>query len=297
MGLFLFSFPRALVAQGTPTLDELELAYQAAIDAHQSALSAWEVQNRRLNRLVEEANSAQASGDEDRINEAYAAAQRAALEQNRWDREVGRTAEVLREAREPYREALGRRLDELIEELRATQGPEERADLLVLVRATNNRYEALLRESAQEPDVDFQGLSEWTIQRTDTPEEIRQKADVLDSRADRFEVQLALTEERLQRFREQQRRARNIADFVADARRYDDTRPPAGPPETRATDPGDPGQILPPGADTLGIQDRPLTLEEQIQGLQALRHRLADYIERMRDRAEIFRRRAGGEWA
>jgi len=143
--------------------------------------------------------------------------------------------------------------------------------------------------------MELQVLQEITIQTSDTPQDILGKAGFLDHRADQYESELAQTEQRLDQLRNQQRRDRLVQDMVADAQRYDDTRAPVGPPGSRTTDPLRPGQVLP---DTLGVGELPLTLEERIEGLQLLRERLADYIVQVRDRAELFRRRArGGEWA
>jgi hypothetical protein len=282
-----------------PTLDELALAYQAASEAYQSVLTAREAQYRRLQRALAEADSARVSGDEERENEAFTAVMRESEEMDRWDREVAAAAESLQEARDPYLNALSVRVEELLAELGITQDSQERADLLAILRATNDRYEALLQESFEEPELELQVASEWNIRRTDTPEDIRRKADALDRRADQFELQRALTEERLQRLVEDQRRSRTIANFLADLQRFDDTRTPVVRPGSLTSDPSNPDQALPPGADTLGLEERPLTLDEQIASLQALQERLADYIQRYRDRAELFRRRAGGggQWA
>jgi hypothetical protein len=275
-------------------LNELELAYLSASDAHQIALRAWEGQDRRLNRILADLDSARASGDQDRVNRAYAAIQTQAGELSRMDREVARTAEALAEAREPYLAALSDRVEELISELGETRDPAERRDLAAVLEATNNRYEVILQESLVEPEIELQVLQEITIQTSDTPAEIRSKAGFLDYRADQYEAERVLTEQRLEQLRAQQRRARAVRDFITDALRYDDTRPPVVPSGSSATNPPDPGQVLP---DTLGVEERPLSLEERIAGLQLLSDRLADYIVRVRDRADLFRRMAGGEWA
>ena len=291
--------PHEVRAQVEPTLNELARWYQAASEAYQAQLTGREAQYRSLQRALAEADSARVSGDEERENEAFAAVMRESAEMDRLDREVEEAAEALQDTREPYLAALSERLDELVAELRANQDPQEQTDLRAILRATNDRYEVLLQESFEEPELELQVASEWTIRTTDTPNDIRTKARALDRRADQFELQRALTEERLQRLVEDQRRSRTIADFLADFQRFDDTRTPVVRPGARNTDPSNPDQALPPGADTLGLEERPLTLDEQIASLQALRDRLADYIQRYRDRAELFRRRAGGggEWA
>jgi len=138
-------------------------------------------------------------------------------------------------------------------------------------------------------------LPEIIMDPRDTPEILNRKAESLEFRARQYEAQAAAVGLRLEELRQDQRRARQVRDFVAGVERYDDTRLPVVSPGTRTATPPDPGQ-LPPGADSLGVETRPLTLEERIENLGLLQQELELRLQQIRIKAELFRRRArGGE--
>jgi hypothetical protein len=297
--VLLLLIPGGLAAQGTPTLEELELAYLSAKNGHDAAVRAWESLNLRFERILAQADSAQTAGELDRYRQILAGTQPLSSELRRLEREIGATATTLTEAREPYLRALDSRVDELLAEVEVTEDPVERESLAANLDVTYRRYQIILRESLEdEPQIELQVLQDITVETGDSPQELRQKANFLDFRADQYQLQQQRIDELLGELTQQQRRSITVNDFIAGIQRHGDTRTPVVPPGVRTVDPPTPGQALPPGSDTLGLTDRPLSLGEQIANLQALRDRLADYIEQVRDRANLLRRRAGGgEWA
>jgi len=115
----------------------------------------------------------------------------------------------------------------------------------------------------------------------------------LEYRADQHEARLEDVDDRLEVFRQDLQRNRRVSDFLSGLDRFGDTRLPVGSPGTQTNPPPDPEQ-LPPGADSLSVEVRPLTLDERIRSLEALRTELEERIEVIRDKAARFRARAGG---
>ena len=293
----LLLLPRQAHPQGVPTLQDLELAYHSARNVHELAVQAWVLQDRRMGQALAEVESANAGGDEDRINRAYARFRREAVQLQSWELDVDRRAEELAAARESYLAALREERRELAAQRDRAVDPQELAELEVLLGATNNKVQDLILGSPMEQENDLPVLSEITISRLDSPEDIRGKAGLLDHRANQYEAQLVEMTRILEELREDQRWDRAARDALADRERFGATRPPVVPPPAGGVNPPDRSQLLPPGTDTTGVAARPLTLDERIAVLEASIVELADYVQQVRDRAAFFRSRAGGEWA
>ena len=88
------------------------------------------------------------------------------------------------------------------------------------------------------PETTLEPMQDITISPSDTPRDILRKAATLDFRADQHEARLAEVERRLRTLQEDQRRARNVSDFLAGVERYDDTSlPVVSPPATTFSPP------------------------------------------------------------
>ena len=119
---------------------------------------------------------------------------------------------------------------------------------------------------------------------TDGPDDILNKADLLERRATRLTADISDIDDRLEELRKRQRlqRARNTA--LAGVRLFDDSRVPVGPP-------GQAGAQTPPG----GVGAPAQTIEEQIRGLEQFREPLVALRDQILDRADQFRVLAGAE--
>jgi hypothetical protein len=100
-------------------------------------------------------------------------------------------------------------------------------------------------------------------------------------------------DQRLEELGQDLRRSRFVSDFLSGVERYGDTQLPVGRPGSQITPPTDPEQ-RPPGADSLAVETRPMTLEERIERLEELRTELEERIRLIRAKAERFRALAGG---
>lgn len=284
--------PLPALGQDLPNLPALENEYLAAQREYQAAFLSLEAMESRYNQALEEWSEARASGDQDRTDQIFTTVQQMGLEVGAQERRVQDKAAELEAARDRLLEALGSRLEELIQRRDSAVDPEEQRQLAVILADATNR---LLELRAEEPpETTLEPMQEVTISPGDTPRDILRKAESLDFRADRHESRLAEVELRMRKLLEDLRRARTVSDFVAGLERYDDTRLPVVSPGSRGVDP-EPGE-LPPGSDTLGVAERPLTLEERIQRLEILREDLARRIVEIRAKAQRFRDHVrGGE--
>lgn len=280
-----------LRGQEPPNIQALEAEYLAARAEYEAAFLALEALESRYNQALDDFDQARTSGDDDRANRAFTAVQQLGAERRAQDRRVEEKAQGLRDARGRLLEALGASLESLILEVDAATDPEERRQLALILADRNNRYLELRGE--EDPETTLEPMPDLVISPSDSPRDILRKAGTLDFRAEQYEARLTEVERRLEELRRDQRRARAVQDFVAGLERYDDTRLPVVPPATRTVDPSDPGQV-PPGADTLGVESTTLTLEERIENLELLQREMEERLQQIRDKADRFRRLAGG---
>jgi hypothetical protein len=276
-------------AQETSNITVLEPDYRRAQGEHLAAYNALVALEGRLNQANEDFARARAAGDEAGAEEALSRVLQLSGEQREATLRLKEKAGELTEARTRLIRAYRLRVDELITQVASTQDPGARQELRAILQDANNRRLELLAE--EEPETALEPLTDLTISPTDTPRDIRRMADLLDYRAQQNEAWLEGIDQKLEELRQDLRRSRRVSDFLSDMERFGDTRLPVGPPGT-TTPPPDPDQ-LPLGADSLGVEPRPMTLEERIRSLEILRLELEERIQLIRNRAARFREIAG----
>lgn len=295
LGTVLFLFPTLpLWAQETSNILVLEPEYRRAQGEHLAAYNALVALEGRLNQAYEDLARARDAGDEAGAEEALSAVLRLSGEQREATLRLNEKAEELTEARSRLIRAYRQKVDELMAQVDSTQDRGAREGLRAIVIDNNNRRLELLAE--EDPETVLEPMQDLTISATDTPRDILRMAGTLDFRAEQHEAWLEGIDQRLEELRQDLRRSRRVSDFLSDMERFGDTRLPVGPPGTQTTPPPDPDQ-LPPGADSLGVEPRPMTLEERIRRLEILRGQLEERIQLIREKAARFRVLAGGEGA
>lgn len=272
----------ALDGQAAAAVIQLRLEYREAMSTLEAAVAAFEVVESRFNQAIDELTAAKDSGDEDRLDRAYAAAQAAAPPIRVREARVREKNEETEEARSRLGDALEVELDRLY----AGEGTvpiEVLADLRVTIVDMENELDEM-RGSFVGFDVQPAILVQLRIDPTDGPTDIRNKADLLERRAARYTRDISEIDGRLEQLLKRQRlqRARNTA--LAGVNLFDDSGVPVGPP-------GQAGSQTPPGGG-VGSTD---TTEEQIRGLEQVRERLVEVRDQIVERAGQFRVQAGGE--
>jgi hypothetical protein len=281
-------------AQEELTLPELEGLYESAKDEYDAAFQALEVQSSRFDRASQDLNDAIAAEDDDAKNQAYAETLRIAGLRRQALRRVEVKADELREARDRLLDATAQSLQELLAQAETASDSVEQQELRDLVRDTGNRITEL--RNLEDPPVTLEPVPNIHQEPTDRPEELRNKASILEFTANQYEETYAYYGRRLEGLRRDQSLLRTSGDFLAGINRFGDPTLPTGPPGARTVPP--PGQVQPPpGADSLGIEGGFLTLEQRIQSLETLQEEITQHIETIRVRAATLRRAAGGEWA
>ncbi len=270
----------ALDGQGSAAVVQLRLEYREALSTLEAAVAAFEVVESRFNQAIDELTAAKDSGDEDQLDQAYAAAQAAAPPIRVAEARVREKNEETEEARSRLGDALEVELDRLY----AGEGTvpiEVLADLRVTIVDMENELDEM-RGSFVGFDVQPAILVQLRIDPTDGPTDIRNKADLLERRAARYTRDISEIDGRLEQLLKRQRlqRARNTA--LAGVRLFDDSRVPVGP----AT-----GSQTPPGSVVAAAE----TVEEQIRGLEQVRERFVEVRDQIVERAGQFRVQAGGE--
>jgi len=286
--------PPALQGQDELTLPELEGLYRGALADYEGAFEVLEVLESQFDRASQDLTDALAEGNEEARNSAYAETRRLGPLRRQAIRRVEEKAAEVREARRQLQNATADYLEELVLALEEPSGnPEERQALLAIMTDTRNRLYEL--RDLEDPPVTLEPEPDIGKEPTDSPSDLRAKANILEIRAGGYEDQLAFNQTQLEAMRREQRLLRRSADFVADATRFDDPVVPVGPPTSRTVPP--PGEVQPSGADSTQAGETPLTLEQRIQALELLQEEIAQRIQEIRIKAAGLRRDAGGEWA
>ncbi len=291
VALVLAAFPAPGSAQERLTLTELESLYLSARDELRAAVQSWEVLISRWKRASEEFDQAP-PGNRERRNAAFAQTQILAAEIRSQERRVNELEGALRAVRRRYIDGLEVRLDSLLGERNRARSPQDSVSLGTLITDVNNRYQAAVAED-KDPAVSIERATTVVRDPRDGPEDLRRKADQEEYRAEQLVSQLQEIDLRLGELRDAQRRDRTARDFLTGLDLFGDTRPPVVSAGGRPGPGRDPGQTA-PGADTTGVEGRPLTLEERIQKLELQRGVVAEFVQRTQANAQQFRRWAGG---
>lgn len=283
--------PPPAEAQEPQNRQVLDADYRRALAAYEEAFTALEAMEGRFGAAMAAFDTAQASNDEAGSERAYALMRQLSGELELQRPRVAEKAEELRVAQALLFEATRSWVDDLLDQVDSAQDETERAALRAILEDANNRRLELL--SLEEPETTLEPMGDLTIDPTDSRQSILRMARVLDFRAARHEARLEGVEARLEGFRQDLQRDRRVSDMLSDLGRFDDTRLPVGSPGAQNNPPPDPEQLS-PGADTLAVEARPLTLEERIERLEILRAELEERIQVIREKAARFRALAGG---
>jgi len=270
---------------------ERDLEYRSTRSAHDAALDARAAADRRFTRALQEIEEAKRENEEDRVDAAYARAQQQALELQRLEQRVRETAARLEETRSALVDALDRRLGELAERISEDPDPGRREELVSLYRDLSNRIREVEGEVQLQEDVQLVAAPEISFDPRDTPLDLRWKAELLERRAEQYEVRLAEIGRLVEDLERRARRNRNLQDMLAGIERFDDDRLPVTAEPDRASASAGGGEES-ASTDEEGEGAGTRTLDERIENLKLLRERIEFYREQVLRRARLFRERA-----
>ena len=291
--------PPAARGQDRPSLQEIELEYQAALRTFEAAVAAREAANSRFNRAANVFSEAKASGNTERTNAAFSDFLRASEELQRLDSRVEETRERMRAAGESLLLALDRRREELLAQTDSLEPSRraERRELAFLLLDLTNRVREVESAVTEADDSSLPGLPEVPVDERDGPEELRIKAQFLETRAEQYDSLLTDIDRRIEGLQSRQRTDRRVREFVAGLERFDDLRLPVVAQGRRGDPPAGGGEEPSPEvADSTGLAPREVTLEDRIESLLNLKDRLETYRNAALSRAGVLREllRSGG---
>ncbi len=292
--LLVFGAGGAASAQEELTLLELKAEYRVAQGDYDVAFQRFEILSGQIDAAQRDFSSATAAGDEAAQREAYERTFLIASETRQAQSRVENEVAQLREIRERLLNATAAQLEELLAVADTATDPLDLVELSVFVADTQNQITEL--RDVEDPPVTLEPEPDINIELKDSPEQLRQKASLLEFTATQYNDQFAYNERQLEGLRRDQILLRRSGDFLADFTRFDDPAVPVGAVNREVTPPGQ--DQPPPIADSLGVQGAPLTLEQKIEALEALQEEITGRIQNVLTRARLLRRRAGGgEWA
>lgn len=253
-------------AQQTDLVNDRDLAYRAARSAHQSAVDAWAVVEKRWTDAVEEHLQARRAGDDPRSNAALVRSLDLAQELDRLERRVKDQRAAMSTARGALMAALGARIGSLNAQLSGARTPGERARVTTLLRDAENQRSELESEGQFQPVSVVTYYPSIQFDTRDTPQTLAAKAQLLRSKAEQADSTMAQIDREIERIDRDLRRNRNAQSLVSGVERYGDIQVPVGAPNRRAT----PGDVR-ARPDSAGVARPEATPQQRIQELRLFR--------------------------
>ncbi len=278
----------AVPATAQVTLAEAEEAYTAQLAWYQEVLRQRAAVLETHERLVEQLEAALRERDQEVASNLQGRVHDQGLQLLRWETVAERESELLRNAAQNLLGALSRRQDELSEQIERSILPITTARLRAELQAVDQRYGQVSRESGAQLVPQLIPVPEIRIDLRDSPADMRDKADFMESRAVLYDT-IVVSIEREIASRERRLRATRGADgLLSDLSRFDDDLLTGGGLPRLGAGAGGRAETETP----LVLAD--LTLPEQIAALRLLREQAEEFRNLARERAEAFRTRADG---
>ncbi|MEJ2203095.1 MAG: hypothetical protein P8170_03200 [Gemmatimonadota bacterium] len=260
------------------------LEFQQAELEYEAARAALSVVDRQFSAALNTVREAHRTGDDQALESAYAQAQARSGPLAAQERRVDEARQRLAEARQAFVEVLNLSLQQLAvamseapTELRLTEIDAIYRDR----RAELSRLEDGGEEHAFRIDVAI--LPDINFDPRDGPEELETKAQLVEAYAALVDTVISDIDRRVELLNEQARSDRQREDLLRAVGRFDDTNLPVG------VTTGPPGSDA--AADSTGVGNRPLTLEERIEELMSYRAQLVGYRDQVLIKARTFRSR------
>ncbi len=275
------------VAQGQSLEEQViqrRLELQQAELEYQAARAAFTVVDRQFSTALNAVREARRSGDDEALELAHAQAQARSGPLSAQERRVEEVRQRFAHARRALIDVLTQHLQQLVIEMGAAPTDLRRREIDAIYRdrlAELSRLESDEEQSTFRIDVAL--LPDIGFDPRDGPEELETKAELVEAYAAVVDTVIQEVDRRVGTLDERLRNERQRGDLLAAVGRFDDTNLPVGvatgPPQADAA------------ADSTGVGNRPLTLEEQIEELTSYRAQLVAYREQILIKARTFRLR------
>ena len=274
---------------GAQSLDEeviqRRLEFQQAEAEHVAARSAFSVVERQFSTALDAVREARRTGSDEVLEQALAQAQARSGPFSASESRVQEARARLDEARQRLIDAIGLRLQQLVVQMEGTLSPQQRADMNVLYRDHESELARLESESEDTFRFELALMADVTFDPRDGPDDLETKAQLVDRQAAQADTVVQDIDQQIETLSERLRVQQQRGDLLAAVGRFDDTNLPVG--VTGGPPPAD------LAADSTGVGNRPMTLEERIEALTDWRAQMASYRDQLIIKAEIFRRRIG----
>jgi len=289
-GVGVGAVPHAARAQSTQEIvAQRELAYRAARDAYDAAVSAYDVLSGQFNSALRAVDRARRAQDEQAIQDAMASAYERGVPLRAQDMRVHDAAKVLAAARDSLIQAITARLQELVAEMEVAPA-RQRAGLDALFRDLSRRLESLEAEAAQVVSFEPVVLPEINFDPRDGEVDLRAKAELLERIAAVADTVIQDYDRQIHALTNRLRLDQQRRDFLAGTRRFGDTQVPVVP--VRPTE-GQQAEGRPAAANDSTSTSGSLTLEQRIENLKRARAQTEAYRKQALIRAAQFRKRIG----
>jgi hypothetical protein len=268
-------------AQEADALVESELEYRAARQSYQVALDYYQAEHNAYMRMIDQVRLARTSGDESALDQALGRSLSRSLEVQRLDVRVREQREALETARSGLLAALDAELARVQGQLEGNPPAAIARDLLATARGLRAQYYELEEEANDVLTPRNVVLPQLNYDPRDTPEELRNKVDFAQRRADQARSELLELDRQIERVERLLRVERSRGDFLGQLSRFGDDEVPVGQPgETR-----DRGAV----ADTAGLSLEHFPLDQQLVTLRTHREQMEVIVQILDEREQELR--------
>lgn len=277
-------------ALGAQTLEERELDYRASLSAYVASVEARDVYRSRFYTLLDSLSAARAASDQDRVDALEGRVRDVSLQLASRDARVEEASAAYEAARDALLVALDQRLDSLEVVAEMSIDPLRRREAGILIRGLQVQYAEVAAEQLEETvDVRPVILPAITREPRDTPATLEAKAQLLESRAEDFQLEIDEVDQALERYRREVRLNQFTADTRSSIDRFGDRQVPVR--GATGAERGEQGIV----ADTTGVDLESLPPQDAIVRLTLFREQLVLARDATLARARELRGGARGE--
>jgi len=276
-------------AVGAQSLEERELEYEEALESYEEAVAARNVLAFRQDAVLDSLSTARDLRNQELIDYLEGRARQVGIQLASRSARVSETGEAYEEARGALLDALDQRLDSLRRVIQQAGTPVARQEAAILIVDLRAQYGAVEAEDL-EATIPLRPLLEPSLafEPRDTPASLLRKAQLLESRAEKVDREIAEVDADLERYRRALQLDRFTGDVTSTIDRFGDRTVPV------RSEAGDArgGQTL--ATDSTVVDLETLSPQDAIVALERYRQQLVVIRDQTLARAAEFRARLIG---
>ncbi|RKY70423.1 MAG: hypothetical protein DRQ24_09300 [Candidatus Latescibacterota bacterium] len=234
--IVLWIFPLFLLPVTVHSLPEDEIASLVQkIEELKARQQQLELQRRRLicesdslaqkiEGLKQKVRQSKGIFSERRLKEALRHSQRLVQRLKQLEREIEANKALIAQHKVRLKYSYEHQIAQLLERMEKSRNKKEAHHLLLLLRRFQAEKKALESETERRKITDILQIEQIKIDKDDTAEQIREKADLMSDFVDKLKSQLRLLDQKIQELEEEKENQERVEELVEEFSLFDDDR-------------------------------------------------------------------------